>query len=118
MNILQIHATSWVKEAFGPEAMSTNERRFRFAEEAIELMQSVGLTREDIGRFADHVYSRPPGDTSQEIGGVMLTLVTLAESLGCDAYTEGERELNRVNTSEVMAKCRAKNRVALRGESE
>ncbi len=108
-------AAEWVEKAFGREALTVRERSWRFCEESIELMQAVDMTAEEVKRMVDAVYSRPSGQPAQEIGGVMMTLATLAWPLNCDEIEEGERELARVNQPDVIEKCREKNRVAVRG---
>jgi hypothetical protein len=111
----QARSAEWVDKAFGPEALTVRERSWRFCEESIELMQATDMTAEEVKRMVDAVYSRPSGQAAQEIGGVMMTLVTLAYPLRCMAVEEGERELARVNQPDVIEKCRQKNRVAVRG---
>ena len=54
------------------------ESNLRFAEEAIELMQAVGLSRDDVSSMQDYIYNRKKGDIDNEIGGVLVTLAGLA----------------------------------------
>ncbi len=104
----QFRVRPWLVECFGEEkATSKTERMNRFVEEAIELAQACGATRDTVRKLVDYVYGRPPGEASQEVGGVMLTLAALclAENIEMDAA--GETELARVWTK--IDAIRAKN---------
>jgi hypothetical protein len=92
----QERTAAWIARTFGPELMAPTERIARFVEEAIELAQACGLPREAIGRIADHIYAKPVGDPAQEFGGVGVTLLGLAASLGLDADALELAELTRV----------------------
>lgn len=88
---------TWAKQAFGLDiAYNTKERNYRFMEEAIELVQSNNISKEDVLKLADYVYSRPKGERYQEIGGVFLTLCALCSAYDEDLYINGNLELNRV----------------------
>ena len=77
----------WVIRTFGEGAQkSRRERAFRFVEEALELAQACGLSHGDVANVGDYVYSRPMGNLSQEVGGVMLTLGPLAENLNISLW--------------------------------
>lgn len=99
-------------ECFGLAiAQDTTERCHRFLEESLELVQSLAITRSEAHQLVDYVYSRPIGETHQEVGGVMVTLAALCssqEQLGMDA--EGEVELARIwkNIDKIRAKQAAK----------
>ncbi len=99
----------WLLECLGEEnAQDIKTRNFRFLEEALELVQAHECTAEEAHKLVDYVYGRPQGDVNQEVGGVMVTLAALCSAHGLDMAAEGERELERVNTPEIMAKVRAK----------
>lgn len=109
MKSFQKRAVLWVQTAFGAlHASNVHERAHRFLEEAIELFQAAHMTREAAHAMVDYVFDREPGTANQEIGGVMLTVVTLADAMYLDAVAEGERELARVNTPETIKRCRIK----------
>lgn len=74
------------------------ERNYRFLEEAIELVQSNGCSKEDALQLVDYVFSRPPGFPPQEVGGVMVTLATLCTAMNLNYGDCGEDELARVWT--------------------
>lgn len=103
----QARVYAWVLACFGPEiAANKAERSHRFLEEALELVQSVGCTQSEAQHLVEYVYNRPPGDPTQETGGVMVTLAALCQSHGIDMQGAGETELARVWTK--VAKIRAK----------
>jgi hypothetical protein len=74
-------------------ASSIEERCDRFIEEAFELVQSLCYDSRRILALRDYVYSRPQGTPHQELGGVMLTLATLANRVGLDMTQAGNDEL-------------------------
>lgn len=87
----------WLLQCFG-ESISRNklERNHRFIEESIELVQSLGCTKEDVLMLVDYVFDRPLGDPYQEVGGVMVTLAALCLANDLDMHDDGEIELNRI----------------------
>jgi hypothetical protein len=84
------------------------ERVARFGEEALELQQSLGMTREDAHSLVDYVFGRPVGEPAQEMGGVMNTLAGVASWAKLDMIECAERETERVWRPEVIAKIRRK----------
>lgn len=103
----QSRVTAWVRECFTEaEAKDAPERSLRTAEEALELAQAVGVDAETLHRLVDYVFSRPVGKPEQEIAGTMVTLYAMANALGVDADAAFETELARIQTPEVMDRCR------------
>lgn len=99
----------WVRSCFGSEvAADTKERAFRFLEEANELAQSLGVTREDAHRLVDYTWNRPVGETAQEVGGCAVTLASLCEAIGVDLGKQAVTELDRVTTPAVFERIREK----------
>jgi hypothetical protein len=97
----------WMMVCFGKEiAADIRERNHRFLEEALELVQSTLCTQSEAHQLVDYVYSRPVGETHQEIGGVMVTLAALSLAIGQDMHAAGETELARIWTK--VEKIRAK----------
>lgn len=103
----------WLLECFGAEiANDRTERNHRFLEEALELVQSLGCTRSEAQQLVDYTFGRPPGDPSQESGGVMITLAALCLASKLDMHEAGETELARIWTKveTIRAKQAAKPR--------
>jgi len=99
----------WMDACFIPSLYSNmTERGDRLLEEVLELLQSHGYDRSRVATLVDYVYGRPPGDPTQEVGGVMVTLAGYCWIAGIDMQAEGDRELARITQPEVMAKIRAK----------
>nr|WP_250807727.1 hypothetical protein [Neorhizobium tomejilense] len=89
----------WLVECFGEDFdQEHHAREARFIEEAIELFQSRGRTFDELISVAKYVFSRPPGDPRQEVGGVMTTLAALCIISKIDMHEAGEAELARIWT--------------------
>lgn len=100
----------WCRETFdGIAAWETDkERAYRFFEEAGELFQAIGMTREDAIKVVDYVYGRPDGQVSQEIGGVMITLLALASQQGLNVAHCTRIEHDRITQPDIQKKIREK----------
>jgi len=96
-NHTQKEVLEWVRTTFGESFLNDRERALRFIEESIELVQAIGLTSSDVVSILHHVYGRPVGDYSKEMGGVMITLEAMAEHLGVDLNRQSCLEWARVN---------------------
>lgn len=102
----------WMLECFGEQvAMNCTLRYMRFGEEALELMQSLGGSKEEALKLVDYVFSRPVGEPNQEVGGVMVTLAALCYANGLDMEACAEVELAKVwqRMPEIRAKQALKN---------
>lgn len=109
MNIatFQKRATMWIQNCFGDNvADSLEERNFRFLEESLELVQAGGFTKERVQTVVDYVFNRPVGQTTQEIGGVMITLAALCRVHGADMWECGEEDLAQatIKTEKIRIK--------------
>ena len=112
----QLKISEWMEKTFSQDYKTTNPddahhshtRILRFMEEAIELFQAEGLSREKFNEVADYVWNRPQGQINQEVGGVMVTLTAYCISKNIDLMTEGWREFYRIDTEEMRAKIRKK----------
>lgn len=111
----QLRVHEWVVDCFGKKsAFLVRERFDRFIEESVEFAQSFHISKEDVQRMVDYVYSeKEPGNPVQELGGVMVTLAALCESVGLDMNGSGEMELERIKDS--IESIRAKNKTKPRG---
>lgn len=90
----QKRATVWIQNCFGDKvADSLEERNFRFLEESLELVQAGGFTKDQVQTVVNYVFNRPVGQTTQEIGGVMITLAALCRVHGADMWECGEEDL-------------------------
>jgi len=97
LNDFQMSIYQWMRECFGLSVVcNIQERNFRFIEEAMELVQSLGCTKTDVQRVMDYVYDRPKGDPAQEVGGVMVTLAGLCSITSLDMSLCAEQEGNRI----------------------
>jgi hypothetical protein len=85
----------WCYKTFGSVAPGHVERATRLLEEAVELAQCAGVTRQTAQRLIERVFSRPPGKMAQEVGQVQNLLECFAECVGLDAAHEGRREFDR-----------------------
>lgn len=107
MTSYQRRVTDWMMACFGAKiTVDRTERNHRFLEEALELVQSCGCTKSEALQLVDYVFDRPVGQTTQEVGGVMVTLAALCTACGITMDAEAETELARVWTK--VEKIRAK----------
>ena len=113
MNDFQEKVRRWIHYCLGTaDANDRTERNNRFLEESLELVQSLGATRDDCIALVDYVFSRPLGDPSQEVGGVLITLAALSTAHDIALQTAADLELRRVwkNIDTIRAKHAAKPR--------
>lgn len=96
---LQQGLSVWLVEAIGRETLiDPKARALRVFEEACELAQALGLSLEKAQEQLSHTYSRPVGEASQEVAGVLNSALLTAECLGLDGEQLGQVELARVWT--------------------
>lgn len=92
----QQQVVAWARGCFGDEvAADIPTRMARFFEEVCEALQSRGFPREWFEQLISRVYSRPPGELRQELGGVMVTLHAWAGAEGINLVEVAEAELAR-----------------------
>ena len=92
----QERVESWLKACFPTAVWSHRaERTHRFLEEALELAQANGCSREDALALVDYVYGRPVGVPHLEVGGVMVTLAALCSASEINMDDAGDGELKR-----------------------
>jgi NTP pyrophosphatase (non-canonical NTP hydrolase) len=103
----QSRVQPWMTACFGEEISSDKvERNHRFLEEALELVQSCGCSKDEAIQLVEYVYGRDRGEMEQEVGGVMVTLAAHCLAHGADMHQCGETELARIWTK--VEKIRAK----------
>lgn len=96
MNDLAKIAWEWGVRCFGFQHMTNLKvRSLRCTEEVVELGQALGVPEDVVHKLVSTVYSRPPGEVRQEIGGSMVTLVCLCEALQIDPTEAFVTELRR-----------------------
>lgn len=91
----------WAVKTFGPCARDRKERARRFLEEALELAQAEGLDAVAAQALTWRVFSRPPGETAQEVAGVLISLACLAENAGVDMGDAYEAEWQRIGSHDA-----------------
>jgi NTP pyrophosphatase (non-canonical NTP hydrolase) len=107
----QAGSDRWMHACFeNHDRTNVQLRCWRFIEEAHELVQALGCTREDAHRLVDYTWDRPIGEPRQEVGGVMVTLAALCIAAGIDMMQAARDELARVWTriEKIRAKHKAK----------
>ena len=108
----------WGVHCFGMhEAGNSVHRGIRFGEEAIELMQALAVPEEMVHNLVSKIYAKEPGEVAQEMGGVGVTLLILAEALKLSAEECEIKEVMRVLSrpaEHFRARNRAKNEAGFR----
>ncbi|WP_230975137.1 hypothetical protein [Burkholderia stagnalis] len=69
-----------------------------FAELNIAHQQIGGDKNAVASKLIDYTWSRPVGEPSQEVGGVMVTLAALCLANGLNLHAAGDTELARIWT--------------------
>lgn len=120
LSSIQNKVFEWARRAFGDNVvMHRPERRERFAEECLELLQASGMSKEEIQRMMEYVYNRPAGEFSQEVAGVAITLDVFAASEGVDREKVVDAEYQRIihKTDKICKKQLEKPRVSISNDS-
>lgn len=107
INLQPGRCLSWLRIVFGNDT-DKEERALRFGEEALELIQSLGVTREQAADLVTQVFDKPVGETEQELGGVMVTLASLCAVAELDAEQAFETEFDRCEQPETIEKIKNK----------
>lgn len=83
-NEYQYKYFEWLKNCMGEEvAFDPQERNHRFCEEALELLQACGYSKDAVLKMLEYVYSRQPSHRpNNEIGDVQGTLAALSSARG------------------------------------
>jgi hypothetical protein len=81
----QLQWAMWMNACYSRELIDNpKEATDRFAEEAIEAMQAMDMSKEDVLRMVDYVFSREKGQPSQEAAGTLSCLATLCNQRNID----------------------------------
>lgn len=87
----------WAVEAFGADqALDPKQRALRLLEEAIEAYQAAGADPAMAHSLIDFVFSREPGNLFQELGGVGVCVLCLAEAAQVSADYAEAFEVDRI----------------------
>lgn len=106
---LQDKLKQWTIKCFGEQISNDKiERNYRFLEESLELVQSLGLTKEEAYKLVDYVYNREIGEPIQEVGGVYVTLNALCNANDIELEYAAELEISRIHQPEIIEKIRLK----------
>jgi len=111
-NSFQAEVGDWLLRCFGKKiAFDGQERNHRFLEEALELVQATGCTKQEASNLVDYVFGRDVGEVSQEVGGTMVTLAALCYAIDVDLQAAMMTELARINLPEVLVRIREKQKL-------
>lgn len=107
---LQTRVRLWMEKCFGLTNLtgSAQQRCDRFLEECLELLQACGYDKSRIATLTDYTYSRPVGEVSSEVGGVLVTLAALCNNQLVFMDDAASNALDYINRPEVMQKIRDK----------
>jgi hypothetical protein len=98
---------AWLEKVFDEKVWnSVQERGLRLLEEATELAQALGVTRDEAVRLIHYVYNRPVGNVGQEVAGTMVTLAAVAVAAGVDLEAVALVEATRIERPEIIEKVR------------
>lgn len=87
---LSTRVDGFLRDAFpGDPSVVPKTRALRFLEEAMELAQSMGITKEKALEQLEYTFSREIGDPKQEFGGTVFTLTAVGNALCLDLIEEG-----------------------------
>lgn len=96
MKTYQKEVNTWMRECFGDHITDDIEERCkRFLEEALELVQCMGISRDHAAAMVTYVYAREPGEIEQELGGTMVCLAALCNTADLNIEVAAHQELER-----------------------
>ena len=109
VNEIQNKVRQWSIDCFGEKISNDKiERNHRFLEESLELVQSLGCTKDECYKLVDYVFSRSVGEPTQEVGGTFVTLAALCNANDINLEKSAETEVSRITQPETMEKIRVK----------
>ena len=108
---LQQEVAVWMRATFPDNVLlDRRERGFRFCEEALELVQALGVTKAEASALVEYVFDRDAGAPEKEVGDAMITLAALSNAVGVPmdaAFVRGMRS-NWNNRDRIRAKHESK----------
>lgn len=112
LDTFQKRVDEWMQVTFGTKesARQVTERADRFLEEALELYQAAGNSKQSALQLVDYVFGRPVGEPVDEIAGTLVTLFALATPLNANVANAAELALIKCwrNVEKIRAKDAAK----------
>jgi hypothetical protein len=105
--VFQARIDAWMRDVFAAGGADIRTRIDRLIEEVFKLAQALDYEPSRVGVLRDYVFHRPIGEKGQGVGGVMVTLASLACAAEIDMEGEAEKELARIHLPEVRAKIMA-----------
>lgn len=96
------------EKLFHDDPTDVSERTHRFAEEAIELVEALGMPLPYLTKLADYVYCRGGGEPRKEVGDVVTTLISLCDRVGIDYFAAATDGLKRLEDPKNIERIRAK----------
>lgn len=88
---------NWCVETFGARSTTMpSERALRVMEEAVELIQSEGVSKKTAHDVINRCYNRPVGDPNQEVGQIFFTLGVYCLLKNIDPVAEADKDFLRV----------------------
>ena len=95
--LFQDEVTAWVTGPLWHDMFDGQARAAaRVVEEALELFQASGGTMLEADVISEHVWSRPVGEVSQELAGVMVSLLAAATANGYNLEAVTNTEIQRI----------------------
>lgn len=100
---IEEQAIHWVRTAIGAQSATPAERALRLLEEAMELAQAEGISRNQTAALADHVHSRPKGEAIQEARGVAFCAYAYCGAIGQWMLLLAMEELSQAQSKDAKS---------------
>jgi hypothetical protein len=108
MQSFQVQWAIWMQHCYPIELINNpKEASQRFSEEAIEAMQAMEMTKDEVIAMVEYVFGREKGEPAQEAAGTLSCLATLCNQRKIDLGKAALADLNYC--WENLEKIRAKN---------
>lgn len=101
----------WDEETFGVKKDHSPTVAIRVLEEVIELCQCHDIDIETMLKVIDQVYSKPVGEISQEVAGILVSLLNYSNHAGVNAEESLLKELVRIEIDKELI--REKNKLKI-----
>lgn len=101
ISVYQDVVRNWTVRTFGEDGVK-HSSQYRVVEEALELGQSLGVSKEDAINLVNKVCSLPVGDVKAELGDALFTLCGVANQINCSLAEVGYSTMN-MNFNKIEA---------------